>query len=125
MKAAYALTEPSSGSDANSGKTSATLNKKGTHYVLNGQKMWITNGGFADVFIVFAKIDDDKNMSAFIVEKAFGGIELGAEEKLGIKASSTVQVFFNNCEVPVENLLSERAEGFKIALNILNSGEQN
>ena len=123
IKAAYALTEPSSGSDANSGKTSATLNKKGTHYVLNGQKMWITNGGFADVFIVFAKIDDDKNMSAFIVEKAFGGIELGAEEKkLGIKASSTVQVFFNNCEVPVENLLSERGEGFKIALNILNSG---
>ncbi|MCB0502878.1 MAG: acyl-CoA dehydrogenase family protein [Bacteroidetes bacterium] len=123
IKAAYALTEPSSGSDANSGKTNATLNKAKTHYILNGQKMWITNGGFADVFIVFAKIDDDKNLSAFIVEKAFGGIELGAEEKkLGIKASSTVQVFFNNCEVPVENLLSERGEGFKIALNILNSG---
>jgi alkylation response protein AidB-like acyl-CoA dehydrogenase len=123
IKAAYALTEPGSGSDANSGKTSAVLNAAGTHYLLNGQKMWITNGGFADVFIVFAKIDDDKNLSAFIVEKAFGGIDLGAEEKkLGIKASSTVQVFFNNCPVPVENLLSERGEGFKIALNILNSG---
>lgn len=123
IKAAYALTEPASGSDANSGKTNAKLNAAGTHYVLNGQKMWITNGGFADIFIVFAKIEDDANLSAFIVEKAFGGIELGAEEKkLGIKASSTVQVFFNNCEVPVENLLAERGEGFKIALNILNSG---
>jgi alkylation response protein AidB-like acyl-CoA dehydrogenase len=81
IKAAYALTEPGSGSDANSGKTSAVLNAAGTHYMLNGQKMWITNGGFADVFIVFAKIDDDKNLSAFIVEKAFGGIDLGAEEK--------------------------------------------
>ncbi len=123
IKAAYALTEPSSGSDANSGKSSAVLNGEGTHYILNGQKMWITNGGFADVFIVFAKIDDDKNLSAFIVEKEFGGVELGAEEKkLGIKASSTVQVFFNNCPVPKENILSQRGKGFKIALNILNSG---
>jgi len=123
IKAAYALTEPSSGSDANSAKSNAVLNKEGTHYILNGQKMWITNGGFADMFIVFAKIDDDKNLSAFIVEKEFGGVELGKEEKkLGIKASSTVQVFFNNTPVPVENLLGERASGFKIALNILNSG---
>lgn len=123
LVAAYALTEPGAGSDANSGKTNAVLNAAGTHYIVNGQKMWITNGGFADIFIVFAKIDDDKNLSAFIVEKAFGGIELGKEEKkLGIKASSTVQVFFSNCEVPVENLLAGRGEGFKIALNILNSG---
>ena len=123
LKASYCLTEPNAGSDANSGKTKAVLNKKGTHYIINGQKMWITNGGFADIFIVFAKIDDDKNLSAFIVEKEFGGIELGAEEKkLGIKGSSTVQVFFNNCPVPVENLLGKREEGFKIALNILNTG---
>lgn len=123
LVAAYALTEPAAGSDANSGKTSAVLNEAGTHYLINGQKMWITNGGFADIFIVFAKVDDDKNLSAFIVEKAFGGIELGAEEKkLGIKASSTVQVFFNNCEVPVENMLAGRGDGLKIALNILNSG---
>ncbi|MGB1017923.1 MAG: acyl-CoA dehydrogenase family protein [Chitinophagales bacterium] len=123
IKAAYALTEPSAGSDANSGKSKATLSPDGKNYILNGQKMWITNGGFADIFIVFAKIDDDKNLSAFIVEKAFGGVTLGAEEKkLGIKGSSTVQVFFNDCNVPVENLLSERGKGFKIALNILNSG---
>ncbi|OWY20931.1 acyl-CoA dehydrogenase [Sphingobacteriales bacterium UPWRP_1] len=123
LKAAYCLTEPGAGSDANSGKTKAMLNSAGTHYLLNGQKMWITNGGFADVFIVFAKIDQDEDLSAFIVEKAFGGIELGAEEKkLGIKGSSTVQVFFTDCPVPVENLLSKRAEGFKIALNILNTG---
>jgi alkylation response protein AidB-like acyl-CoA dehydrogenase len=123
LKASYCLTEPNAGSDANSGKTKAILNAEGTHYILNGQKMWITNGGFADLFIVFAKIDDDKDLSAFIVEKAFGGISIGAEEKkLGIKGSSTVQVFFNDCKVPVENLLSERGAGFKIALNILNSG---
>lgn len=122
-KASYALTEPGAGSDANSGKTKAILSADGSHYVLNGQKMWITNGGFADIFIVFAKIEDDKNLSAFIVEKAFGGITLGEEEKkLGIKGSSTVQVFFNDCKVPTENLLSERGAGFKIALNILNSG---
>ncbi len=123
LKAAYCLTEPSAGSDANSGKASAVLNEAGTHYMLNGQKMWITNGGFADLFIVFAKIDNDKKLSAFIVEKEFGGITLGVEErKLGIKGSSTVQVFFDNCPVPVDNLLSHRGDGFKIALNILNTG---
>jgi len=122
-KACYCLTEPASGSDANSGKTSAKLTADGKHYVLNGQKMWITNGGFADIFTVFAKIDDDKNLSAFIVEKSFGGISLNPEEKkMGIKGSSTRQVFFNDCKVPVENLLSERGNGFKIAVNILNIG---
>jgi alkylation response protein AidB-like acyl-CoA dehydrogenase len=122
-KAAYCLTEPDSGSDANSGKTKATLSEDGKYYLLNGQKMWITNAGFADVFTVFAKIDDDKNLSAFIVEKSFGGITLNPEEKkMGIKGSSTRQVFFNNCKVPVENLLGEREGGFKIALNILNVG---
>ncbi|HYK77757.1 MAG TPA: acyl-CoA dehydrogenase family protein [Daejeonella sp.] len=122
-KASYCLTEPNSGSDANSGRTSAKLNAQGTHYLLNGQKMWITNGGFADIFIVFAKIDDDKNLSAFIVEKSFGGISMNPEEhKMGIKGSSTRQVFFNDCPVPVENLLSERENGFKIAVNILNIG---
>jgi alkylation response protein AidB-like acyl-CoA dehydrogenase len=123
LKAAYCLTEPDSGSDANSGKTKAVLNEAGTHYVINGQKMWITNGGFADVFIVFAKIDDDKNLSAFIVEKGFGGITMNEpEQKLGIKGSDTRQVFFNDCTVPVENLLSTRENGFKIAVNILNIG---
>ncbi|MDB3887396.1 acyl-CoA dehydrogenase family protein [bacterium] len=122
-KAAYCLTEPSSGSDANSGKTKAILSGDGKHYVLNGQKMWITNGGFADVFTVFAKIDDDENLSAFIVENSFGGISLNPEEKkMGIKGSSTRQVFFNDTNVPVENLLGKRGEGFKIALNILNIG---
>ncbi|HMU13561.1 MAG TPA: acyl-CoA dehydrogenase family protein [Flavobacteriales bacterium] len=122
-KACYCLTEPGSGSDANSGKTKAVLSADGKHYVLNGQKMWITNGGFADVFTVFAKIDNDENLSAFIVEKDFGGITLNPEEhKMGIKGSSTRQVFFNDCKVPVENLLSERQNGFKIAVNILNIG---
>ncbi len=119
----YALTEPGAGSDANSGKTNAILNEAGTHYLLNGQKMWITNGGFADIFIVFAKIEDDERLSAFIVEKEFGGIEIGKEEKkMGIKASSTVQLFFNNCPIPKENLLGERGKGFNMALNILNNG---
>ncbi len=123
LKAAYALTEPSSGSDANSGKTKAIFNPDKTKYIINGQKLWITNGGFADVFIVFAKIEEDENLSAFIVERKFGGLTTGAEEKkLGIKGSSTVAVFFENCEVPVENLLGERNGGFKIALNILNTG---
>lgn len=121
--ACYALTEPGAGSDANAGKTRATLTPDGKHYLLNGQKIWITNSGFADVFIVFAKIDDDENHSAFIVEKSFGGIRLGEEEKkMGIKGSSTRQVFFEDCPVPVENLLSERGNGFKIAVNILNIG---
>jgi alkylation response protein AidB-like acyl-CoA dehydrogenase len=122
-KAAYCLTEPDSGSDANSGKTKATLSSDGKHYILNGQKMWITNGGFADIFVVFAKIDQDKNLSAFIVEKSFGGITMNEEEKkMGIKGSSTRQIFFNDCKVPVENMLSERENGFKIAVNILNIG---
>lgn len=122
-KAAYCLTEPDSGSDANSGKTKAALTTDGKHYLINGQKMWITNGGFADIFIVFAKIDNDKNLTAFIVEKTFGGITMNEEEKkMGIKGSSTRQIFFNNCKVPVENLLSERENGFKIAVNILNIG---
>lgn len=122
-KAAYCLTEPDSGSDANSGKTKAVLSADGKHYVINGQKMWITNGGFADIYVVFAKIDNDKNLSAFIVEKTFGGITMNEEEKkMGIKGSSTRQIFFNDCKVPVENLLSERENGFKIAVNILNIG---
>jgi alkylation response protein AidB-like acyl-CoA dehydrogenase len=121
-KACYCLTEPGSGSDANSGKTKAMPDGKG-NYVINGQKMWITNGGFSDIFIVFAKIENDKNLSAFIVEKDFGGITLNPEEhKMGIKGSSTRQVFFNDVVVPETNLLGAREEGFKIALNILNIG---
>jgi len=122
-KAAYCLTEPGSGSDANSGKTRAELSADGTHYVLNGQKMWITNGGFADVFTVFAKIGDDENLSAFIVDAKSEGVSLNPEEKkMGIKGSSTRQVFFNNVVVPAENLLGDRQSGFKIALYILNIG---
>lgn len=122
-KASYCLTEPSAGSDANSGKTKAKLTDDGKHYVINGQKMWITNSGFAHVFIVFAKIDDDENLSAFIVDGDIDGIQLNPEEKkMGIKGSSTRQVFFNDVKVPVENMLYERGKGFKIALNILNIG---
>ncbi|MFT5617745.1 MAG: alkylation response protein AidB-like acyl-CoA dehydrogenase [Arenicella sp.] len=122
-QAAYCLTEPDAGSDANSGKTKAVLSDDGKYYEITGQKMWITNGGFADLFIVFAKIEDDKNHTAFIVEKTFGGITMNdEEEKLGIKGSSTRQVFFNDCKVPVENMLSDRQNGFKIAVNILNIG---
>jgi alkylation response protein AidB-like acyl-CoA dehydrogenase len=126
-KAAYCLTEPDSGSDANSGKTKAVLSEDGKQYILNGQKMWITNGGFADLFIVFAKIEEngetDKNLSAFLIEKDFGGITMNEpEKKLGIKGSDTRQMFFNDCPVPVENLLSSRGNGFKIAVNILNIG---
>lgn len=122
-KAAYCLTEPDSGSDANAAKTKAILNAAGTHYVLNGQKMWITNGGFADLFIVFAKIDDDKNLTAFLVEKSFSGLSMNEEEhKMGIKGSSTRQIFFTDCQVPVGNLLFKREGGFKIAVNILNIG---
>ena len=122
-KACYCLTEPDAGSDANSGKTKAKLSDDGKHYVINGQKMWISNAGFADLFIVFAKIDDDKNLTAFIVEKEYGGITMNDEErKLGIKGSSTRQVFFNDCKVPAENMLSDRENGFKIAVNVLNVG---
>ena len=122
-KASYCLTEPGSGSDANSGKTKAILSPDGSHYILNGQKMWITNGGFANFMTVFAKIDEDENLSAFLVEADSEGITLNPEEKkMGIKGSSTRQVFYNNVKVPVENLLSERGNGFKIALNILNIG---
>jgi alkylation response protein AidB-like acyl-CoA dehydrogenase len=123
LKGSYCLTEPSAGSDANSGKTRAILNAEGTHYVLNGQKMWITNGGFADVMIVFAKIDDDEKLSAFIVDGHSDGITKNPEEKkMGIKGSSTRQIFYNDVLVPVENLLSTRENGFKIAVNILNIG---
>ncbi len=121
--ACYCLTEPDAGSDANSGKTKAVLSEDGSHYKVTGQKMWISNAGFADLFIVFAKIEDDENLTAFIVEKTFGGITMNDEEKkLGIKGSSTRQVFFNDCPVPVENMLSKRENGFKIAVNILNIG---
>ena len=120
---AYALTEPDAGSDPNNGKTKATLSKDGKHYILNGSKMWITNGGIADLFIVYAKIEDDKNLSAFIVERNTPGFTFGAEEdKMGIRGSSTIQIFFDNAEIPVENLLGERNAGFKIALYILNLG---
>ncbi len=122
-KGAYCLTEPDSGSDANSGKTKAVLSEDGKQYLITGQKMWITNGGFADVMIVFAKIEDDKNLTAFIVEKDYGNITMNEEEKkLGIKGSSTRQIFFNETPVPAENRLSERGNGFKIAVNILNIG---
>ena len=122
-KAAYCLTEPGSGSDANSGKTKAKLTEDGKHYLINGQKMWITNAGFADLFTVFAKIDDDKNLTAFLIEAKSEGIVLNPEEKkMGIKGSSTRQVFFTNVLVPIENMLSTRENGFKIALNILNIG---
>ena len=122
-KAAYCLTEPSSGSDANSGKTKAVLSDDGKTYTINGQKMWITNAGFADVLTVFAKIGDDDNLTGFIVDAHSEGITLNPEEqKMGIKGSSTRQVFFNNVVIPVENLLGERNQGFKIALNILNIG---
>ena len=122
-KASYCLTEPDSGSDANSAKTKAKLTADGKHYLITGQKMWITNGGFANIMIVFAKIDTDKNLTAFIVEKSFGGITMNEEEKkMGIKGSSTRQIFFNDCKVPIENMLSERENGFKIAVNVLNIG---
>ena len=120
--ASYCLTEPSSGSDALAAKTRADLSDDGTHYLINGQKMWITNAGFADVFIVFAKIDG-KDFTGFILEKGMPGLTLGAEEKkLGIKGSSTRQVFFENVKVPVENLLGEKGQGHLIAFNVLNAG---
>lgn len=121
---AYCLTEPGAGSDANSGKTKAVLSEDGTHYKITGQKMWISNAGFCNLFIVFARIEDDKYITGFIVENdPSNGISLGEEEhKLGIRASSTRQVFFNETKVPVENMLSERGNGFKIAMNALNVG---
>ena len=121
--ASYCLTEPNAGSDANSGKTKAVLSEDGKYYILNGQKMWITNGGFADVHTVFAKIDNDRILSAFIVESNWDGVIINPEEKkMGIKGSSTVQIFYNDVKVPVENLLGKRGEGFRIALNILHMG---
>ncbi|MEO1547420.1 MAG: acyl-CoA dehydrogenase family protein [Bacteroidota bacterium] len=121
---AYCLTEPGAGSDANSGKTKAVLSEDGKHYSITGQKMWISNAGFCNLFIVFARIEDDKNITGFIVENnPSNGITLGDEEKkLGIHSSSTRQVFFNETKVPVENMLSERGNGFKIAMNALNVG---
>ena len=123
---AYCLTEPGAGSDANSGKTAATLSEDGKSYKINGQKMWISNAGFCNLMIVFARIEDDKNITGFIVEYDGAnpnGITLGEEEhKLGIRASSTRQVFFNDTVVPIENMLSVRGGGFKIAVNALNVG---
>ncbi len=121
---AYCLTEPGAGSDANSGKTKAVLSEDGKSYKITGQKMWISNAGFCSVFIVFARIEDDKNITGFIVENVpNNGITLGEEEhKLGIRSSSTRQVFFNDTVVPVENMLAGRGEGFKIAMNALNVG---
>ena len=121
--AAFALTEPGAGSDANAGKTKAVPSEDGKHYILNGQKMWITNGGFADVQVVFAKVENDRILSAFIVEKDTEGVVINPEEpKMGIKGSSTVQIFYNDVKVPAENMLGKRGEGFRIALNILHMG---
>src|SRR6476469_6783358 len=126
---AYGLTEPNSGSDALSAKTTARLSSDGKYYLLNGQKCWISNGGFADVFTVFAKVVDQNStgknsgFTAFIVERGFEGLTVGAEEhKMGIKSSSTVQLFFQDCKVPVENVLGEIGRGHLIAFNILNIG---
>ena len=120
----YCLTEPTAGSDANSGKTKAVLSEDGTHYLISGQKIWISNAGYADLMIVFARIEDDKNITGFIIPNdPDNGISMGEEEKkLGINASSTRQVFFSDTKVPVENMLSERGNGFKIAMNALNVG---
>jgi alkylation response protein AidB-like acyl-CoA dehydrogenase len=120
---AYCLTEPGAGSDANSGKTNARLSEDGKNYILNGQKMWITNAGFADTLVVFAKIDNDRVLSAFIIESKYPGVVIGPDEhKMGIKGSSTAQIYFNDVMVPVENLLGKRGEGFRIALSILHMG---
>jgi alkylation response protein AidB-like acyl-CoA dehydrogenase len=120
---AYCLTEPGAGSDANSGKTSAKLSEDGKHYILNGQKMWITNAGFCDTQVVFAKIDNDRILSAFIVESGMQGVVIGPDEhKMGIKGSSTAQIYYNDVKVPVENMLGKRGEGFRIALSILHMG---
>ncbi|MFH1936645.1 MAG: acyl-CoA dehydrogenase family protein, partial [Bacteroidota bacterium] len=120
---AYCLTEPGAGSDANSGKTQARLSEDGTHYILTGQKMWITNANFADLQTVFAKIDNDRVLSAFIVERNYPGVVISPDEKkMGIKGSSTAQIFYNDVKVPVENLIGKRGEGFRIALSILHMG---
>ncbi|MEC7863517.1 MAG: acyl-CoA dehydrogenase family protein [Bacteroidota bacterium] len=119
----YCLTEPGAGSDANSGKTKAVLTEDGENYLITGQKMWISNAGFADIFIVFARIEDDKNITGFILDKTMEGITMGEEEhKLGLNSSSTRQVFFNEVKVPIESLLGGRGNGFKIAMNALNVG---
>ncbi|MEE2953937.1 MAG: acyl-CoA dehydrogenase family protein [Bacteroidota bacterium] len=119
----YCLTEPEAGSDANSGKTRAVKTKDGKYYLITGQKMWISNAGFADIFIVFARIEDDKNITSFILEKGMEGMTLGEEEhKLGLNSSSTRQVFLNEVKVPIENILGGRGNGFKIAMNALNVG---
>jgi alkylation response protein AidB-like acyl-CoA dehydrogenase len=120
---AYCLTEPGAGSDANSVKTNARLSEDGKNYIINGQKMWITNAGFADTLVVFAKIDNDRVLSAFIIESKYPGVVIGPDEhKMGIKGSSTAQIYFNDVNVPVENLLGKRGEGFRIALSILHMG---
>jgi alkylation response protein AidB-like acyl-CoA dehydrogenase len=120
---AYCLTEPGAGSDANSGKSNARLSDDGKHYILNGQKMWITNAGFADIQTVFAKIDKDRVLSCFIVERDSPGVVVNPDEhKMGIKGSSTAQIFYNDVKVPVENLVGSRGEGFRIALSILHMG---
>src|SRR5947199_5602129 len=116
---AYAFTEPQSGSDALAARTTATLTADGWHYVLNGQKMWITNGGFADIFTVFAKVNGEQ-FTAFLVERNFPGVSSGAEEKkMGIKGSSTTAIYFDNVKVPKENILGEIGRGHIIAFNIL------
>jgi alkylation response protein AidB-like acyl-CoA dehydrogenase len=119
--AAYALTEPGSGSDALAARTKATLNEDGTHYILNGQKMWITNGGFADIFTIFAKVDGEK-FTAFIVEREMGVTSGREEPKLGLDGSSTTALMLDNVRVPVENVLGAIGEGHKVAFNILNLG---
>jgi|TARA_B110000116_G_scaffold172455_1_gene149084 alkylation response protein AidB-like acyl-CoA dehydrogenase len=119
----YCLTEPGAGSDANAGKTKAVLSNEKKHYKISGQKMWISNAAYADIFIVFARIENDKNITAFILDKSMDGITLGEEEKkLGLNSSSTRQVFFNEVLVPISNLLGGRGKGFKIAMNALNVG---
>ncbi len=120
---AYCLTEPGAGSDANSGKSTATLSDDGKYYILNGQKMWITNAGFCDTQVVFAKVDKDRILSAFIVDSDMEGVVIGPDEhKMGIKGSSTAQIYYNDVKVPVENMIGERGEGFRIALSILHMG---
>jgi len=119
----YCLTEPGAGSDANAGKTNACLSEDGTHYILNGQKMWITNANFADIQTVFAKVGNDRILSAFIIERNMPGVVISADEhKMGIKGSSTAQVFYNDVKVPVENMIGKQGEGFRIALSILHMG---